>query len=76
MREYQQARDVAVLPMFELTCELATLAPPPPELAQLLGSMPGNQQAMDGFASVIAGTMPVQEFFAPENQRRILSAAG
>jgi 2-polyprenyl-6-methoxyphenol hydroxylase-like FAD-dependent oxidoreductase len=76
MGGYQQARDARVLAMYELTCELASLAPPPPELAQLLGSLPGNQQAMDGFASVIAGTMPVQEFFAPENQRRILSAAG
>jgi hypothetical protein len=31
---------------------------------------------MDAFASVIAGTMPVQEFFGPENQTRILAEAG
>ncbi len=28
---------------------------------------------MDGFASVIAGTVPVQEFFAPRKLQRILA---
>ena len=36
MGEYQSARDQHVLPMYEFTCELATLEPPPPELQQLL----------------------------------------
>jgi flavin-dependent dehydrogenase len=76
MAWYQQARDEAVLPMYELTCEIATLEPPPPERAQLLQATSGNQPAMDAFASVIAGTMPVQEFFGPENQTRILAEAG
>ena len=30
MGEYQRARDEQVLPMYEFTCELATLQPPPP----------------------------------------------
>ena len=30
-------RDEHVLPMFEFTCQLATLEPPPPEMQQLLG---------------------------------------
>jgi 2-polyprenyl-6-methoxyphenol hydroxylase-like FAD-dependent oxidoreductase len=76
MSGYQHARDTAVLPMYELTCELASLEPPPPDLAQLLGTTAGNQPAMDAFASMIAGTMPVQEFFAPGHQRRILAQAG
>ena len=37
MDEYQATRDEHVLPMFEFTCQLATLEPPPPELQQLLG---------------------------------------
>ena len=32
MAGYQRARDERVLPIYEFTCELATLAPPPPEM--------------------------------------------
>ena len=75
MEGYQRARDDEVLPMFDLTCELAALEPPPPEKQELLGAIHGNQEAMDGFVSVIAGTVPVPEFFAPENVERIFSEA-
>jgi hypothetical protein len=61
--------------MFELTCGLATLAPPPPETAALLAAVHGNQAATDDFVSMIAGTVPVPQFFAPENTAAILSAA-
>jgi flavin-dependent dehydrogenase len=43
MRDYQQTRDAHVLPMFEFTCQLAALEPPPPELAELLAGIHGNQ---------------------------------
>jgi choline dehydrogenase-like flavoprotein len=36
----------------------------------------GNQQAMDGFISVQAATLPAPEFFAPANVGRILTEAG
>jgi hypothetical protein len=45
------------MPIYEFTTEMATLAPSPPEVQQLLGSLPGNQPAMEGFTSVIAGTL-------------------
>jgi hypothetical protein len=54
MSDYQARRDAHVLPMYEFTTELATLEPPPPELEQLLAAMPGNQEAMDGFAKSTA----------------------
>ena len=72
---YQRARDEASLPMFELTCQLASMAPPPPELQALLGALPGNPEAAAGFVSVIAGTLPAPEFFAPDNVQRIMAAA-
>ena len=53
--------------MYDFTCQLATLEPPPPELQQLLGAIHGNQQAMDDFARMNAGTISPAEFFAPEN---------
>ena len=75
MAEYQQARDQRLLPMYEFTCDLARLEPPPPQLQQLLGAVQTNQAAMDQFVSVIAGTVPVPEFFAPENVDRIMAGA-
>ena len=71
---YQLTRDAQVLPIYDFTTELATLAPPPPEVGQLLGAVAGQQWAMDMFAGVVAGTVSPVEFFAPENIGRILGA--
>jgi hypothetical protein len=62
--------------MYELTCEFAKIEPPPPELQQLLGAVATSQESMDDFVSVMAGTLPVPEFFAPENAERIIATAG
>ncbi len=75
MAEYQHARDEHSLPMFGVTCNFATLEPPPPDMQQLLGATAGSQDAQDQFVSMMAGTLPVQSFFAPENVGRIMSAA-
>jgi 2-polyprenyl-6-methoxyphenol hydroxylase-like FAD-dependent oxidoreductase len=63
MGDYQATRDRQVLPMFEFTCQLATLEPPPPELQALLGGIHGNQPAMDGFAQVVSGVRSPAELF-------------
>ena len=75
MAEYQLTRDARGGAMYDFTCELATLEPPPPELMQLLQAMPGNQAAMDGFARLNAGTILPAEFFAPEATEAIFAAA-
>ncbi len=75
MGDYQSTRDEHVLPMFEFTCQLATLEPPPPEMQQVLGAVHGNQDAMDGFARVNAGVTSPTEFFSEENIARIFAAA-
>jgi hypothetical protein len=64
-----------VLPIYEFTAQLATLAPPPIEMQQLLGAVHGNRDAMDAFASITAGTLSPAEFFAPDHVGRIMSAA-
>jgi hypothetical protein len=76
MIDYQRARDAESQPVYEFTDEFAQLEPPPPELRALLGAMQGNQEAIDGFVSVQASTLPAPEFFAPENVGRIMAAAG
>jgi 2-polyprenyl-6-methoxyphenol hydroxylase-like FAD-dependent oxidoreductase len=75
MADYQRARDEEALPIFAFTTDFAKIEPPPLETQQLLGAMQGNREAMDGFVSVMAGTLPAPEFFAPENAARIMSRA-
>jgi len=75
MAGYQRARDEEALPVYEFTSEFAKIEPPPPEMQQLMGAMQGNQEAMDGFVSVMAGTLPAPEFFGPENAGRIMAQA-
>ncbi|HMJ96332.1 MAG TPA: NAD(P)/FAD-dependent oxidoreductase [Thermoleophilaceae bacterium] len=76
MADYQRARDEEAMPIYGFTCDFAKLEPPPPEMQQLIGAMQGNQDAQDGFVSVMAGTLPAPEFFGPENAGRIMAAAG
>ena len=76
MTTYQSKRDTQSLPMFDFTCQLASLEPPPPELVELLGAVHGNRDAMDGFVRVISGVVSPAEFFAPDNVGRIFAAAG
>jgi hypothetical protein len=76
MSAFQNSRDEQVLPMYEFTCQLATLEPPPPEMQQLLAAMDGNQVAMDGFARTTAGVTSPAEFFSAENVARIFAVAG
>ena len=75
LAEYQTARDEHVLPMYELTAELASLEPPAPELQKILEAVHGNQEAMDGFARVNAGVTSPREFFSEDNVQRIFAAA-
>jgi 2-polyprenyl-6-methoxyphenol hydroxylase-like FAD-dependent oxidoreductase len=72
---YQSARDRRSLPIYELTAELATLQPPPPELERVLAAAQGNQEAMDGFARMAAGVISPADYFSDANVTRILGMA-
>jgi len=74
LAEYERQRNAAVLPMYEFTCQLANLAEPPSrEMQQLLAALRGNQAETNRFLGAWAGTVPVSEFFAPENVQRIMN---
>jgi flavin-dependent dehydrogenase len=75
LADYEHRRNRAATPMYELVSQLATLEPPPPEMQQLFAALKGNQAETDRFMGVIAGTVPVQEFFAPANVARVIAAA-
>jgi flavin-dependent dehydrogenase len=74
MADYQRTRDGRVKAMYDFTCQLATLEPPPPEMQQLFAAVHGKQKAMDCFARMNAGTISPAAFFAPENVNAIMAA--
>jgi hypothetical protein len=54
----------------------SSFEPPSPDLSQLLTASHGNPSAMKDFASMMAGTLPVSDFFAASNVERIIAAGG
>lgn len=72
LREYQSVRDAHFLPMYELTCGLATLEAPPPEIQALHQALRHNQAETDRFFGTLAGTVSIPEYYAPENISRIV----
>jgi len=75
MGEYQRERDEHARPMYDFTCQLATMEPPPPQVQQLFGAVSGSQTAMDLFVQMNAGTISPAQFFSPENVGAIMAAA-
>jgi len=70
---YEQTRNQAELPYFDLTTQLAALEPPPPEVQQLLEALRENPEQRSRFFGVLAHTVAVTEFFSPENMQAIFS---
>jgi len=70
---YEQTRNQSEMPYYELTSQLATLDPPPPEVRELLSALQHNPEQRSRWFGVFAHTVPVQEFFAPENVQRIMA---
>ena len=73
MSTYQVSRDEHVLPMYEFTCQLATMEPPPSDVLQLFGAIQGNQRAMDAFVQMNAGTISPAAFFSPDHVARMMT---
>ncbi|HZQ34566.1 MAG TPA: NAD(P)/FAD-dependent oxidoreductase, partial [Dehalococcoidia bacterium] len=73
LADYEARRNTESLPMYELNRQRATLAPATPEMRRLRRALACNQEAANQFAGVSFGTVPVQQFFAPENLQRLLA---
>ena len=71
---HEQRRNEEALPIYEFAYQLAALEPPPLEMQQLFAALRQDQEETNRFFGTIAGTVPVPEFFAPENLGRIVSA--
>ncbi|GAC1468061.1 MAG: NAD(P)/FAD-dependent oxidoreductase [Ktedonobacteraceae bacterium] len=74
LANYERQRNEHVLPMYEFTCQLASFEPPPPQMQHLFAAVYGNQVETNRFLGTIAGTVPIPEFFSPENVGRILAS--
>lgn len=74
LAEYQNKRDTSVMPMYWLTNDLARLAPPSPEMTQLMGAVYGNPRATRDFLGIVSGTVGIPDFFAPANIGAIMGA--
>jgi flavin-dependent dehydrogenase len=75
LAEYEQRRNEAAMPLYELTCQFAMLRPPSAEQQQLFAALRHDQEQTDRFFGTFVGTVPVPEFFSPENIGRIMGAA-
>ncbi|HEX9697001.1 MAG TPA: NAD(P)/FAD-dependent oxidoreductase [Actinomycetota bacterium] len=71
---YEQHRDAAVMPMYELTADMARLEPPPAEMQALMAAIRGDEAEAGRFLGAVAGTVPIPEYFAPDNIARIIGA--
>jgi 2-polyprenyl-6-methoxyphenol hydroxylase-like FAD-dependent oxidoreductase len=72
---YEQARNAAVMPMYEFTYKLAQLEAPSEDEQRLFGALRDNQDETERFLSIIAGSVPVAEFMDPANVERIVRGA-
>ncbi|HEX5618908.1 MAG TPA: NAD(P)/FAD-dependent oxidoreductase [Solirubrobacteraceae bacterium] len=73
---YQRARDADALPMYEMTADLASFAPPQPQQQLLYDALAGRPAEIDRFFGVINGSRPMGEYFAPRNLLRVLGPRG
>jgi len=71
----QANRDLRVKPMYDFTCQLATLEPPPPPMQRLFVALRGNQEATNQFFSAITGSRPLPAFMNKENLDRIMASS-
>jgi hypothetical protein len=75
LAEYQRVRDEHLTPMYEFNYGHASLQPPPPEILALFGALRYDPVARNCFFGTLGGTVPIPEYYAPENLQRIVSKA-
>jgi hypothetical protein len=61
--------------MYELTFNLATLEPLPPEFQRILGRRRRQRERHERVRQLFAGVLPVPEFFSSGHVDRIMQAA-
>ena len=75
LADYERQRDEHAQPMYEFTHQLAGLEPPSPDMQALFAALRHDQEQTDRFFGAVAGTVRMDDFFAPGNIGSILAAA-
>jgi flavin-dependent dehydrogenase len=76
LARYELERNEAVQAMYDYTCHLAALEPPSVDEQRFFAALRSNQPETDRlFGAILAGTVPLAEFFGPESTRRIIGGA-
>jgi flavin-dependent dehydrogenase len=74
LAEYQRIRDETFAPMYDLSCAMAALEPPPPEMLPVYQALRGNPLERDRYFGTLGGTVSIPEYYAPENLQRIAAS--
>jgi 2-polyprenyl-6-methoxyphenol hydroxylase-like FAD-dependent oxidoreductase len=74
LEEYERRRNGEVMPIYEFTHQMGALEPAPPEMQALFAALQDDEEEAARFLGTVAGTVPIAEFFAPENVARIVGA--
>lgn len=73
---YERQRNEETMPIYELNYQLASLDPLSPGMHQFLGTLRGNQAETNRFFGIMAGTVPIPEFFVPEHIEHVIARGG
>ena len=76
LAEYAAERDRDRIPMWEFTIELAAFGPPRPETQVLFEKVAASKAETDRFFGVLGGAVPLPEYLAPSNLRKIVGVRG
>jgi flavin-dependent dehydrogenase len=76
LTDYRRQRDAAALPMYELTADVARIAPLRPEQWLLMRALEGRPEEVSRFLGVITGAVPIPAYFAPRNLLRLIGVRG
>jgi flavin-dependent dehydrogenase len=74
MADYEKRRNRASASDYERNIDFARFKPFPLETYQLRAALRGNQEDTNRFVMATEGMIPRDEFFSPQNLRRILAA--
>jgi flavin-dependent dehydrogenase len=75
LARYQRVRDEEFAPMYDLSCNMASLEPAPPEMVALYEALRLNPRECNRYFGTLGGTVPIPEYYAPTNLQRIISGA-
>jgi flavin-dependent dehydrogenase len=75
LAQYEHTRNETVMAIYAMTCDLAKLEPPNEDMQRIMAALRHDERQAGRFMGTIAGTVPIPEFFSPQNVEKILSAA-